>query len=228
MAEKVRSEIYNSLTGMKKEFHDHLDIAWALSSDQRNILLESLPTLIRARTERERLVARQITAEKIGGSELDTLKAIDVMHFIGSTWNPIRDNVESVMEDFEDLGLLPTETQLKSEAVQFLQSYFEFLQRDSKRVLDKATSRGYLPSINRIDVAIDLRSVVESEFDWINDNPDDYSPIINRAVPVAILKIIRTEGDPVLLQSNKDDLETIIRQLQAALKEIDASKNLLK
>jgi hypothetical protein len=228
MNKDVRSQLFHSMAGLSKEFFEHLHILWGLPKNQSNVLIKNMPEIIRAKTERELRLARQKAIEEIGGSEDDILKVINVLHFIASNWDPIRDQPDSLVQDFDDLHLLPTDADVRENAVSFLHDYFKFLESDNARKLDLVHKNLLLPSLVRVDTVVDCRAIVESDFDWAYDDPKEYQPKINRTIPVALLKIALDQGDPVIFQCDKNDLDMIVRKLEALKKEIDAVRLITK
>ncbi len=228
MHKKVRSEIFHLAATMSTEFQKHLDLVWGFSQKKKRILLDTLPAILQAKTEREQWIARESAVKKLGGDSASSLKAIEVLNYIGTKWHPLRDLPEVALRDFRELGILPKEPEPRKAAVGFLRSYFEFLRRDSARRTDNGFKNMILPSLLGVYTTIDYRAVVESEFDWRQDDPRKYQPRSNRTVPVVLLKFKFDEGEPIIFQCDVDDIQMIIRQLQAILKDETVTRRLVK
>ncbi len=227
MAEKVRSNLYQVISTLSDSFHKHLKIAQGLTEEQYSVILQYLQHSIQAVTERGELVARQSAAKELGGNEKEVLVAYDVLKFFGDTWNPIRDDVNTVLNDFKDLELLPADKEQRNVFLRFLESYLEFLQNDSDRQLDNSYACRFLPSLVVLNTGIDFRVVVESEYDWVNDDPKEYDPIIQRTLPIVILQFKLDNKEPIVFQVEPQEIKMIINKLQATLKELDSSNDLM-
>jgi len=227
MAEKVRSDFFHSISQLQEKFHDHLKIAQGLSRSQLSVLLKYLSQSIQAETKRHELIARQELAKELGGNERELLNAHDVLYYIGKSWDPIRDDIETVLNDFEDLGFLPEDKERREVFSEFLQSYLEFLHADSARRVSNIFSGKFLPALNGLKSGIEFRSVIESDFDWSNEDPIDYEPIIKRTVPIVILEFSVSDSDPIIFQVKPENIKMIINKLQATLKDLEVSKDLI-
>ena len=150
MPKKLRSQIFQKAARLEDKFKEHLDIIWGFSSEQRKALLEGIPSLIQIWTQRERGVARQNVTRSIGGSEANAVKAIDALISISSEWDPREDEVDSVLNDFSELELLPTDKNERIEAIEFLRAFLNILYADNQRRLIEETSRALLPSIKNV------------------------------------------------------------------------------
>ena len=124
-------------------------------------------------------------------------------------------------------SLLPEDADKKSQALEFLKNYFAFLEKDSHRRREIAFAQRILPTLQDVETVIDYRVVVESFFDWNMDDPAKYKPVCKSVVPVVIIEIERHDEETVVLQCEESDVEMIIRKLQATLRELKASKNII-
>lgn len=228
MAKKLKSWLFRDAAAVKKEFHEHLMIVWDLSPSIQGKLLRHLPGIVQARIERETAILQQAAVKSVGGDAEKVLKAISLMRFFAAQWDPFRDSAAEVLEDIKNLGLLPKDSKKKESANKFLQKYFAFLEEDAQRRRKKVFAGSTLPSLQGFDAVIDHRVVVESDFDWQKDDPAKYKPSCSTTVPVIIVRIKRDEGDPLIFQCEPEDLEMLVRQFQATLKEYQKSKSLLK
>lgn len=228
MPKKVRSEIFHAAASMSEHFKKHLNVVWTYPRARKEALLAAMPAVVQAITERDEWSAREQAVKSLGGDTNEALQAVEVLKYIGKKWHPLRDLPSVAIQDFLDLDLVPKEPKQKSEARWFLLEFFNFLQEDSVRRTDVTFARSLLPSLVGVSAVVDHRAVIESEFDWRNDDPDKYRSVANRTVPVIILRITRDEGDPIVLQCSSDEVEMLLRQLQAVLKDVAASSRLLR
>lgn len=223
MATKVRSRLLHEAAGINEKFGEHLAIIWRYDQTQKKKVLEYFPSLLHVTTERELWVAREKAVRALGGIESDAIKAIEVLLFLSSNWDPVRDKCKIALQDFKELGVLPEDPRAKKAALGFMGQFFAVLESDSQRRLEVSTTRGMLPSLVNLDIAIDRRAVIKSEFDWRNDDPSKYRPVINKHVSVAVLRLRLDEGKPLVFQCSREDLGMLVRRIQASLKDMAAS-----
>lgn len=228
MPQKIRSQIFQNAAKFEDKFKEYLEIAYELTPNQKKALLDGMPSLMKGLTRRDQSIARENITKAIGGSESKAVKAIDVLASLSNGWDPREDQVDSVLNDFSELELLPTEENKRKDASEFLRAFFNIVQSDNQRRLIENTSRSILPSLKNLSVGIDFRAVVESFYDWRGDEPGDYEPVIRTATPIAIFRIVLDEGDPIIFQCSYEEASMLIKKLQASLKEIDVAQALLK
>ena len=228
MAKKLHSRLFREAATLKKEFFDHLSNVWNLPPPKYTILLQHLPRIIQAVTSQERQVQVQEAVEALDGDAQKAIQAINVLQYFAAQWNPFHDSVEGVLKDVHKLDLFPKELVKKKSAEDFFKKYFEFLEKDSARRRKLEFASRALPCLKAVSCVIDYRVVVESVFDWQKDNPVKYKPSCVATVPVFIVCIKRDEGDPIIFQCEPEDMEMLIREFQATLKEYETSKKLLK
>jgi len=228
MATKLQSRLFREAASLKKEFFEHLSVVWNLSPPKQAKLLKHLPKIVQSSTTREEHISEEKAVKAVGGDAMKASQAVNVLGYIAAQWDPFRDSVDDVLKDVQELGLFPDDATKKDAAEDFLRKYFTFLEEDSGRRKKRAFASGTLPSLRSVEAIIDYRVVVDSEFDWQKDNPAKYQPSCSTTVPVIIVRITRDEGDSLIFQCKPEELEMLVRQFQATLKEYQKSKNLLK
>lgn len=228
MPKKVRSQLFHAAASMSEKFGEHMAIIWELPPEKQAILLESVPAVLMAETERGQMVAREAAVKRIGGDSQKAMEAIQALHFIGLSWSPVRDDVRTVLSDIEALHVLPKEAGSKAKARTFLKKYLEFLKRDSQRRLYRTFAARLLKNLKGMEAVIDHRVIIKSEFDWKGDDPRSYQPVGAGTVPVALIRINLDEGDPIVFQCEQKELEMMDRLLQATIKEMASSLRLTR
>jgi len=228
MAKKPQSRLFQDGASLSKDFHEHISFLWDLPRSKQAKLQKHLPKIVQASIEREFMILQQEAVNDIGGDATKVLKAISVLRFFASQWDPFRDSADEVFKDIERLDLLPEDSNKKEAAKNFLTKYLSFLEKDSKRRRKLSFAVRALPTLIGISAVIDYRVVVDSDFDWQKDSPDKYLPSCQTMVPVIIVRIKRDEGDSLIFQCEPEDLEMLMRQFQATLKEYHKSKSLVK
>ena len=173
-------------------------------------------------TEREQRLHRENIVGLLGVDAQKSLQAIEALSYIYSIWDPRGDTVKVAMEDIEVLHVLPDNDKQRKIARSFFRQLFTFLEKDSNRRLRNQTARALLPSLSSCSTQIDYRQINRAVFDWRSDLPEKYKPNIIGSVPVALIKIILDEGDPIVFQCDKEDLEMLNRKFRAVLKEMEA------
>ncbi len=228
MAKKLQSRLFRNAATLKEKFYEHLSVVWDLSPTKQTKLLKHLPKIVQSSTMQEREILEQDAVKAVGGDARKASQAINVLEYLAAQWNPFSDSVNDVLKDVQKLDLFPEDATKKDAAENFLRKYFKFLEEDSGRRKKQGFAGGTLPSLRGVDAIIDYRVVVDSDFDWQKDNPTKYQPSCSTTVPVIIVRITRDEGDPLIFQCEPEELEMLVRQFQATLKEYQKSKNLLK
>ncbi len=228
MAKKLRSRLFRDAASLKKEFYEHLSNLWDLSPTRQASLLKHLPKIVQASVARERMVLEQNAVKAVGGDTTKALQAINLLKFFAAQWDPFRDSLDDVLRDVENLGLFPEDQTKRSAAEEFLGKYFKFLGEDSARQKKMAFAVSTLPCLRGASAVIDYRVVVDSDFDWQKDDPSKYQPSCSTTVPIIIVRIRRDEGDPLIFQCEPEEMQMLIRQFQATLKELEKSRSLLK
>jgi hypothetical protein len=220
MPEKIRSELFHKAGDFRKEFGEHLKIVWDYPTTKQKVILKHLLGMLGAITEREAMVARERFVMEIDGDPQDAVKAMQVIQTIAALWSPIRDTAEVALEDIQGLHVLPTDAASRKRAVDFCSALFKLLEKDGDRRLRRATAGKALKNLKSLESTIDCRLIIDSEFDWRDDDPADYKPSCRGTVPVAILTLGLHGEDPIVFQCDGDDLEMLVRQLQATKKEL--------
>ena len=228
MAKRLRSAFFRSAASMTNKFYEHLKTLWEVPKAKRKVLLKGMPDIIRALTVRDKGARAQELVGKIGWDTQKSLEAISVLECISDEWSPFRDTTNVLLSDFRALKLFPKEKAAKEDATTFLASYLNFLERDSERRRKRHCSGMVLPNLKRIDAVVDYRVVQEEEFHWQEENPEEFRPKCASLVPVVILQIVRTKEDPVVMQVEPEEIDMMVRELQAAAKTVRASKRLVK
>lgn len=220
MAHEIRSNLFHKAASLIKEFGEHLAIVWDYTRREQKLILKHLPATIAAVTQRDRMVAVESFADDIGGDSHNAVKAMQVVIAIGDMWSPIRDTVKVALQDIQGLDVLPTDPQLRKRALAFSTSLFKFLEKDSDRRLRRSAAGAALRNMLGLSTTIDCRLIIDSEFDWREDDTTKYKPTCRGTVAVAILRFKLDEGDPVVFQCDAEDIGMIVRQLQATEKEL--------
>ena len=162
----------------------------------------------------------------IGGNPPDILRALKVLLFISSEWDPTRDTAEGFAKDLTDLGFIPAEN--VAEAQKFLVALFGEIQKDNLRRLQKTFANSLLPSFTGVSSLIDFRAVFDQPYRF-GSELESYQPRCVGFVPVVLVRLRRdgSEFKTFEFQCEPRDLELLISHLQAALKELGSAKNSL-
>ena len=226
MSKDIRSAIFREAAGVREEFTEHLSHIWAMSAEQQEHLLESFPTIVKAETGTEQAIAQQKIVEQVGGEARKTLQAINVLHYIYQKWDPLRDDSKSVRKELKDLDFLPEDD---TGAEKFLTKFFAFIEEDSSRRQRKAVTEAILPSLVGIMAVVEHRAVFDGRFDWARDELEMYSPTCTGHVTTTLIKIMLSkEKEPLIFQCDANHLKLVVKQLQAALKEVESSERVLR
>ena len=228
MAKKTRSQLFHSAGSLKKEFGEHLSHLWELSVQQGKSLLDLFPAVTRSVTRRDTLLARENCAKAIGGDSQHTIQAIQVLEYISDIWDPKEDTLAQTIADLQILDVLPKKAKDRKSALAFMRKFFAFLEKDSLRRIRVATAGSVLCTLRVLNTSIDCRLAITNVFDWRTDSPDTYKPNIACSVPVALLSIKLSQGDPVIFQCERDELEMMVRKLQATVKELKIAEKACK
>lgn len=223
-----RSTLFHHFGLLTKEFNEHLYILWGFSTQQKKVILKHFPSLLSAYThQRENDIREQIVSE-MDCDPQDVVKVLQVLLAISRLWDPIQDTASVTLKDFEGSDALPANAKQKKAAISFCKSFFQLLEKDSGRKLRKSTSTKGLKNLIGFSSMIDFRMIIDSEFDWQADDPKKYKPSCKGFVPVAILRIKFDEGDPIIFQCQREDLEMMSRKLLATFKEMKLGENKYK
>ncbi len=137
------------------------------------------------------------------------------MDYIASEWNPINDTPEAFVDDLKDMSLLPEETE--AEASKFLLGFFSVIQQDNDRRLAAMYAASVVPGYSSISAVIDARPVFDKPFgSGRDDKVERHAPRFLGAVPVILLKIKLSRGDPVAFQCTEKEFSRLIEVLRAA------------
>lgn len=228
MAKKTRSSLFHSAGTLKKEFAEHLSYVWEFSVQQRKSFLKYFPAITRSVTKRDSRLAYERCVKAIGGDSQHTIKAIQVLEYIYSEWNPKQDTPTQMIADLQILEVLPKKAKARKSALVFMRNFFAFLEKDSLRRIKLQTTSSILRNLLGLETLIDCRLATTSVFDWRRESPNTYKPKIACSVPVALLSIKLSKGDPIIFQCDREDLEMIVRKLQATVKEIKLAEKICK
>lgn len=225
---KFRSALFRNAASHKDSFREDLDRIWNMTNEDRNVVLEGIKKIIPCKTGNEEALEIQKTVQAFGGKPDEALHAVNVLKFCASQWDVFRDTAADVLSDLRDVGYIP-EGEQQSVAEDFLDAFFSFLERDATRRRKLRYANALLPGLVGFEAVIDHRVVMKSIFDWGSDSPEDYQPECETTVPTVILEFSLNEKDKeVVFQVQEDELDMIIRRLEAAKKELQASRQLLK
>lgn len=224
MIKKIRSDLFHSAGRLSDKFDEHVVLVWNYTPSQRQVILNHMLKMLSAVTERDQMTARERYVKDIGGDPQTAIKAMQVLQTIAYMWNPGRDTVEGALEDIQVLNVLPEKVAARKSALAFLRKFFSILEKDSARRLRVRAAGAILPTLRSATTAIDCRSVFGISFDWLSDDPKKYRPDFHGFKVVALIRIKLDEGDPIVFQCDREDLEMLIRKFQATLKDISVSK----
>lgn len=220
----TRSSLFHGAAGLTEKFSEHFCAVWKLSTQQRALVLAGMAEIFNAETDRDLRIAREDLVSRIKGDKQVCLQAVSVLEYLSEKWRPVSDSVAAVLDDIEALHVLPKAKNERDSARVFLRKYLSLLEKDSPRRLKISYASRFLPSLLNFDTVIDMRAVFASIFDWRHDDPEEYRPKHVGNVDVIVVRVKLDQGDPIVFQCEKTDVESIIRQLQSCLKELAASK----
>jgi hypothetical protein len=219
----MRTSIFTSFTQLPKEFREDFNTLWNLPAAQRTALIPYVSEISKIELSKEREELMNKAVSEIGGDIPDLLRVLKLLHFISSEWNPFWDTPENFLKDIGELKLIPSEKAQESKS--FLLEFLSEIKKDNLRRLRKIYANSLLPSLESIKTLIDFRAVFENPF-HLGDKIKDYEPRCIGFVPVILVRISRDSGNPknFEFQCEQNDLQLIISQLQATLKDLENGK----
>jgi len=225
----IRSNLFQKAAGFEKTFEEHLNALWDMPKEKQKIILRRMPQVIQAETSGERYEAQDALAKEVGGDSKKVLQAVSVLSYIASQWDPFLDNPQGVMRDIKILKVLPKEKKKKDRAERFLKDFLNFLEKDNRRRIKDSSATAVVPILTGVSTAVDFRAVVESYFSWRVDTPETYNPQCKSLMPIVLVEIRTTKREnPFFFQCEPDELEMLIRRLQATVKEAKKSQKLIR
>lgn len=224
----MRTSIFTEFANLSNEFRDDFKVLWEIPEKDRAELVRYVSELSRAETkgQAEKLMDRAVT--EIGGNSANLLRAVRLLNFISEEWNPVLDTPENFLRDLAELEFVPPSR--AEEAKDFLLDFLTEIQKDNARRLEKMHARSLLPHYAGTTTMVDLRAVFRNPFGvGLEDRIEDYQPAILSFVPVVIVRVRRSSGDPETFefQCEKDQLRRLIDSLEAAVKDLETATSSL-
>ncbi len=223
----MRTSIFNNFANMPKEFREDFQILWDLPSEKRNKLISKVVEIYKTDISGEHQELLEKAVFEIEGNAPNLLRALKLLLFIYSAWNPIKDEPAEFLKDLIELQLLPSSE--IDEASDFLLDFFTEIQKDNDRRLRKIYAGSMLPNYIGITTTVDLRAVIKNPYgsDKPNEDIESYKPECIDFVPVVLVKLRRSSGDPreFKFQLECDDLQLLIKSLKASLKDLESAKD---
>ncbi len=217
--------MFNNFPSFDERFEEHLRLVWAIPKDHRQKLVDGALEMLRAETTGEEKTAREKAIEGIPGDQADLVKAVNVLHFIATEWNPVTDTSEAVLADVRQLGLLPTDQAREIE--DFLLRFFSALGEDRSRRLRKIFASSVVPNYLGVTTVVDFRFVFDNPYgSGRHDTIDNYTPTHVGHTPVVLVRLKISGLDPVVFQAEPQDVRLLIQSLQAALKDLDVASKM--
>jgi hypothetical protein len=221
----MRTNIFNKFAQLSKEFCEHIELLWELTSEQRKAIIPHVSLVYRTQTIGEKEAATEDAVKSIGGNAANILKLLTLLLYVYGEWNPIFDTPEDFVRDLRDLGLIPED---KAEAAgDFWIEFLSEVQSDNTRRLEKMYASSLLPSYKGCSTLVDFRAVIRNPYGSKPDEKiDDYQPRCVSYVPIVLIQIFRDAGEPrkVEFQCEESDLQLLIRTLEASLKDLEAAR----
>ena len=219
----MRTSIFTKFPDLSKDFREDFAVVWNLPENQRLALIPYVLESLKTKTTGERKEVVEKAVYEIGGKAPDLLRAMKSLVFLSREWDPTQDTPENLLKDLGELALIPSER--AQEGKRFLLDFLNEIQKDNVRRLHKSYAGSLLPYLESVSTLIDFRAVFEKPF-HMGDKIKDYEPRCIGFVPVIVVRMTRSSGDPVSFefQCEPNDMRLIITQLQAAMKDFETGK----
>ena len=221
----MRTSFFMNYLELPQRFEEDLVLLWDLPADQRRAYLPYITGIYKTETPADRQIAIDKALEEIGGNADENLKIINLLLYIYSSWNPTRDTPSNFVKDIDELHMFPVEK--RDEIMEFLLEFFSIVEADNPRRLEQFFAESLLPSFTHIQTIVDFRSIIKQPYSTIiGRNIKDYNPNCVDFVPVILIKLERDSTFPETFefQCTEKDVNTLIESLQAAKKDLEASK----
>lgn len=224
----MRTSIFMKYVGMPERFNEDLKFLWDVPDNQRKAIFPYIAEIYKTETPADREIALDKAIKEVAGNAEDNLRIINLLLFIYSSWNPLQDTPSNFVKDLDDLHLLPIEK--REDAMAFLLEFFSIIEADNTRRLKKMFAGSVLPSFIGVDTIVDFRSIIKQPYgSTLDDRIENYNPECLDFIPIVLIQIERDTLSPKTFefQCEEDDLDMLINSLQAAKKDLEASKNAL-
>lgn len=224
----MRTSIFSNFTDLSKEFRDDFDVLWQLPAEARKGLIPQIPKVVKTRTTGEQKSATNAAVEESGANPADVFRAIRILLYIYSEWNPLHDTPQTFLTDLGELQLVPQEK--AEEAKSFLLDFLAEVEKDNDYRLEKSFAESLLPTFKQCATVIDLRAVIRNPYGSAFENKiQEYEPTCIGFAPVVVVRLSRDTSDAksFLFQCEEDALQNLIDSLSAALKDLKAAKRSL-
>jgi len=224
-----RTSIFSDFVTYKPKFREDFEAFLDLAPEQKCALIPFVLELLAAETTDETEKIRARIPGEIEGTLTELLSALNVLHFMATEWNAIRDTPEAFLKDLESVDLLKDDR--RDEGRAFFAEFLKHLADDRKRRLDKLFAHSLLPSYGGMTTLIDLRAVFDNPYGQTDlETVSAYSPRCTNWVPVVLVKILRDRGTPTTFefQCEESQVRRMIDHLTAALKDLKAAESELR
>lgn len=201
---------------------------WQLQTEVRKGLIPHIQKVVKAQTVREREAATDAAVKELGANPVEVLRAIKLLRYIYSEWNPVHDTLQTFLTDLSELQFIPQEK--AEEAKSFLLDFLSEVEKDNTYRLEKMFADALLPSFKKCSTVVDLRAVIRNPYGSALENKiGDYEPTCIGFAPVIVVQLYRDICDPesFLFQCQENALQNLIDSLSAALKDLKAAKRSL-
>jgi hypothetical protein len=208
-------------------FKEDLTFLWDFPDNQRRAFLPYIANIYKTETPADRQIAIEKALKEIGGNADENLTIINLLLYIYSSWDPMRDIPSNFIRDLEDLHLLPVEK--RDETLAFLLEFFSIIEADNTRRLKKIFAGTLLPSYVGIETIVDFRPIIKQPYDSIIDRKiEDYNPECVDFIPIILIKLERDLSPKTFeFQCEEHEIDILIESLQAVKKDLEVSKNTL-
>lgn len=216
-------EAFDPATPANRELKPDLALLLDLNEGARAELLRMLPDLLtlRTRSEIERQLAPLVLKYDI---ELRTLwRGLRPLKYFARQLleQKVRDKPDEIVGDLLSLEIVPTRQRAVAvDALRWLDESLPSLKPDYKK---SEFASGLLPSLRSFGTTVELRAVQEDPY-RPGEPIEAYTPNITTCVGIISVKIGLDTGafKDVFFQTDKDGLILLIREFEAAVKDLDA------
>jgi hypothetical protein len=223
----MKSKLFSSFDPSHKDNSDFLLDFHSLmeaSAQQREAVLESLPFLLKATTDKEMEVITNDLVDKTGLNRISIKRISAFLAFFVTQLNDDKinikaDTVDLWSSDLLSLGILKNEQS---------SDFCAFMQSTKKMIIDTILPQmkvdlyesGVLPRWKGIGTSVELRGVFDAEFHF-GDVLSNFSPKLTSISPIISVVITLSGGDPerFSFQIKLSQLDLLIDSLEAARKQ---------
>lgn len=226
----MRTSIFNNFANLDDTLSEDFKILWGLKEEARAQLITKIPQVYKAKTNGELHDAMDKVVSEIEENATDLLRTVKLLYYIYREWSPIKDTPEGFIKDLAELQFIPKDQVENAE--KFLFEYLSLIQDENNIRLRKMYSSSVVPTYQGISTVIDFRAVISTPYRSIdiNQSLEDYAPRCVGFAPVVITKIKygkNNNNKEIVFQATAEEIQAIIDELSAALKDLNASKNII-